>query len=385
MKIALLGDLQLGRLVNDKLASLRKRYPVSPAQDNLARSTLYAPPLHSELAATDFLIGNLECAVTTSISAWPGKTFHFKVSPSELGRGLPDHPRVHVSIANNHVLDYGYSGMRETLQTLTEMGISHAGAGISKEDALQPAFVDVIQGNDTYKIALFSISDHPAEWAACGTQETTRGPHTHPVIYGARTSSDHGGIFHLDFDTFPPIPADSFRMLQSALEDARSQADMVVVSLHWGPNYQWRPMASFKLFARWLIDHGVDIIHGHSAHHIQGVEVYKGRPILYSAGDFLDDYAVDKHYRNDTSFAFFLSLSFDPVSRKPNFQHLDLYPTKIQSMHVAYCDDVDERRVLCDRMKALSFEMGTVVEDIDFVKGEQGLRVGGFGDKEGKG
>ena len=57
---------------------------------------------------------------------------------------------------------------------------------------------------------------------------------------------------------------------------------MVVVSMHWGPNYRWRPSTTFRRFARALVDRaGVDLIHGHSSHHPQAIEIYRGRPIFY--------------------------------------------------------------------------------------------------------
>jgi hypothetical protein len=83
-------------------------------------------------------------------------------------------------------------------------------------------------------------------------------------------------------------------------DDRKTNAqDITVVSLHWGSNYQWIPSQKFQHFAHDLMDLGVDIIHGHSSHHIQGIEIYKGKPIFYGLGDFIDDYAVDEVYRND--------------------------------------------------------------------------------------
>jgi poly-gamma-glutamate capsule biosynthesis protein CapA/YwtB (metallophosphatase superfamily) len=75
------------------------------------------------------------------------------------------------------------------------------------------------------------------------------------------------------------------------------QTDSLTRPHNKGPNYCWRPPAKFQKFAHELIDCGVDIIHGHSAHHVQGIEIYKHKPILFGCGDFIDDYAVDDDYR----------------------------------------------------------------------------------------
>ena len=82
-----------------------------------------------------------------------------------------------------------------------------------------------------------------------------------------------------------------------------------------------RPPQEFIDFAHALIDLGVDLIHGHSAHIFQGVEVYKGKIILYDTGDFIDDYAVDPYLRNDRSFLFLIECSHKRIQR------LTLLPT----------------------------------------------------------
>jgi hypothetical protein len=85
--------------------------------------------------------------------------------------------------------------------------------------------------------------------------------------------------------------------------------DLLIASLHWGPNTVETAPEPFREFARWLLDRGVDVVHGHSAHVFQGTEVYRGRPIRYDTGDFVDDYAVDPDLRNDRSFPFGVATS----------------------------------------------------------------------------
>ncbi|KAK7885209.1 hypothetical protein LTR67_010700 [Exophiala xenobiotica] len=96
-------------------------------------------------------------------------------------------------------------------------------------------------------------------------------------------------------------------MAADQTKDSRSTSDCLglkVVSMHWGPNYRWHPTNEIVATAHWLIDEcDVDLIHGHSSHHVQGVEVYTGKLIVYGCGDFVDDYAVNEHWRNDLSAA----------------------------------------------------------------------------------
>jgi poly-gamma-glutamate synthesis protein (capsule biosynthesis protein) len=109
-------------------------------------------------------------------------------------------------------------------------------------------------------------------------------------------------------------------------------------------------------FAHQLIDLGVDIIHGHSAHVFQGVEIYKEKVILYDTGDFIDDYAVDPEFRNDRSFL------FEFVIEGKKIKTLKLIPVIIQNMQVNFAINHDKRSAIA-RMQYLSSKFGTKVHD----------------------
>jgi poly-gamma-glutamate synthesis protein (capsule biosynthesis protein) len=130
-------------------------------------------------------------------------------------------------------------------------------------------------------------------------------------------------------------------------------ADTVIFSNHWGPNMVQRPKETFRRFARAVMDRGVDIYYGHSAHVFQGVEIYRGKPILYDTGDFIDDYAVDPKMRNDWSFLFRVSVEGG------TFEGLDLTPVKLSYAQVDLATG-DEREIILDRMERLSAELDTV-------------------------
>jgi poly-gamma-glutamate capsule biosynthesis protein CapA/YwtB (metallophosphatase superfamily) len=113
-----------------------------------------------------------------------------------------------------------------------------------------------------------------------------------------------------------------------------------------------RPRELFRRFARAVIDRGVDVYYGHSAHVFQGVEIYRGKPILYDTGDFIDDYAVNPELRNDWSFLFRVSVVEGILER------LDLTPVKLSYARVDLATGGEREKIL-DRMERLSAEMGT--------------------------
>jgi len=129
----------------------------------------------------------------------------------------------------------------------------------------------------------------------------------------------------------------------------------VVFSNHWGPNMVRRPPEAFRRFARAVVDLGVDVYYGHSAHVFQGVEIYRGKPILYDTGDFIDDYAVDPDLRNDRSFLFRVSVEGGDLKR------LELFPVVLPYARVELARGV-EREAILDLMQTLSAEMGTTFE-----------------------
>jgi poly-gamma-glutamate synthesis protein (capsule biosynthesis protein) len=215
-------------------------------------------------------------------------------------------------------------------------GVPHAGAGPDVEAATRPSLVDVA-GID---VAVVAFTDRSPSYAA---------------------GADDPGTAFLDLD--PSNPA-TRRVVRAALARARDhEPDLVVASLHWGPNWETRPSPVQRRFARWLVDRGVDLVHGHSAHVIQGIEVYRGRPICYDTGDFVDDYAVLPDLHNDRS------LLFELVVAGGRVEALRLVPVEIREEAVYRAEEA-VAAWLRERMRTLSapFET-TLVDDGD------GLRV----------
>jgi len=136
------------------------------------------------------------------------------------------------------------------------------------------------------------------------------------------------------------------------VDQTRKKVDLLIVSAHWGPNWGYRPQPNHIPFAHALINAGADIVHGHSCHVFQGIEIYKARPILYSTGNFVDDYAVDDVERNDESFIFAVEITDGML------KNLRLYPTIIEDFQARLAKR-DQALAIAEKMKKLSQEFGT--------------------------
>jgi poly-gamma-glutamate synthesis protein (capsule biosynthesis protein) len=229
------------------------------------------------------------------------------------------------SLANNHAADFGMPGLLDTVHRIDEAGIAHAGAGGDILAAREPAFLTAAE----WRIGVVAFADHPAAWAA---GRTTPGINHTPVS----------------------LAAEHFGAMANALTIAHQQADLVIFSIHWGPNMRVRPPPTFRAFAHRVIEAGADVFWGHSAHIVQGVEVWHGKPILYDTGDFVDDYAVDPELRNDLSGLFLLR------ARPPTIERIDVIPVAIGRCQVNRARG-EERDCFIERFTALSAERGTAV------------------------
>ena len=234
----------------------------------------------------DVRIVNLETAVTTSDDAWPDKEIHYRMHPANAD--CLRAARIDCcTLANNHVLDWGYRGLAETLATLRGAGIRTAGAGSDDADAAAPAVLDTDSGARVLVFAFATTSAGvPRKWAA---------------------SRDRAGVDLLDaFDQ--STVADVGRRVAAA----KRNGNLAVAAIHWGANWGYAVASAQRKFAHALVDDaGIDMIVGHSSHHPVGIEVYREHLILYGCGDFLNDYeGIGGHetYRPELTAGYFASL-----------------------------------------------------------------------------
>lgn len=258
---------------------------------------------------------NLETSITTHDEKWPDKTFHFKTHPKNVS--LLKQARINFcNLANNHAMDYGLQGASDTVKSLEKAEIGWAGIGNDLKHARVCCRLLVANKH----IGVVSFSDHPAEWFA---------------------NDNRPGV--------SPLP-EIGTGLSNWMSALRAELDLLIVSVHWGPNQSWLPSPEITQLAHFFVDRcGVDIVHGTSAHHVQGIELRRGKVIMYGCGDFVDDYAVDSMYRNDLGFVYFVDWDFE----KRVAANVELVPTRCRGLQVTQRLSVLDRGILVAHMTDL--------------------------------
>lgn len=312
VRLAIVGDVMLGRLVNDFLAAKPPAWFWGTAL-----------PL---LQDADAVLANLECAITARGRPWSRlpKVFHFRSDPAAVEVLKAGNVRF-VTLANNHVLDFEEEGLLDTLDHLDRAGIRHAGAGRNLAAARSPALLQVAG----LSLGILAVTDNEPAFAA--------GPDSPGTCYGR---------IGLDDRLLTELRA-------AAAQLRRQGAELVILTAHWGPNMVTDPPPHFQAFARALLDDGsVDLFWGHSAHVFQGVEPRGRGLILYDSGDFLDDYAVDPWLHNDWSFIFLIDVVEGRIER------LGLVPVVLTLAQVNIAEG-SKAAEICTRMQTAAARLGT--------------------------
>ncbi|MHC5113213.1 MAG: CapA family protein [Planctomycetota bacterium] len=285
--------------------------PVEPAYawgealDDLAR------------ARPDVRIINLETAVTDGGAPWPGKGIHYRMHPANVAvltaAGIDA-----CALANNHVLDWGHAGLEDTLAALERADVHSAGAGRTLADAVSPAVIDV-PGKGRVIVFSFGLSSSgiPRAWAA---------------------DDDRAGV-----NLLPDLSSGTVRKIAERVEAAERPGDVVVASIHWGGNWGYTVPRAQRAFAHKLIERaGVDVVHGHSSHHRKGIEVHRGKLILYGCGDFINDYeGIEGHesYRDELGLMYFARVS----AATGELVSLRMVPTCLERLQVRRATPAEAR------------------------------------------
>ncbi len=237
--LAAVGDVMLARTVGEYAEKYGVDYPLAPVA--------------AALKQADVAVANLECPI--ALGGDPAvKTYVFRAHPS-MTAGLGRSGLNALSLANNHILDFGAEGLAETLRHLEARGIAVLGAGMDRADAERPLIYN-IRG---VRVALVAwVSYAPVNFAA---------------------GDNRPGVAYLD---------DLDRMTRQ-IEAAKQRADVVVAILHGGKEYETSPTPQQQMAARRAVDAGADLVVGHHPHILQPTEIYKGKLIAYSLGDFVFD------------------------------------------------------------------------------------------------
>ncbi|MEU9760749.1 CapA family protein [Streptomyces sp. NPDC001834] len=347
------GDVMLGRGVDQILPhpgdpALREPY-VRDARDYVGLAEAANGPIPRPVdfrwpwgealpvlddAAPDVRVVNLETAVTGDGDFVPGKDVHYRMSPANLPCLAAARPDV-CALANNHVLDFGPVGLRETLDALARAGLRTAGAGRDVVRARRPAIVPLRSGG---RVLVFSFgmpsSGIPPDWAADGRRA------------GA------------DVVAKPSVAAAA--AFADRLRQVRRPGDITVASVHWGPNWGHDVSRSEVRFAHTLLDAGVDIVHGHSSHHPRPLEVYKDRLVLYGCGDLIDDYegiGGYESYRDDLRLLYLVSVEAD-TGRLVDMRMVPLQARRMRLEHASPQDTEWLRAALDGHSRAFGTRVG---------------------------
>lgn len=294
-----------------------------------------------DAAAPRYRIINLETALTRSDDFWPGKAIHYRMHPANAG--CLSAAAIDVCmLANNHVLDWGHAGLQETLHTLDDIGIHHAGAGADAAAAAAPVVLPLRDGRLLLLACATADSGVAADWSV--------GP-------------GQAGLNVLTLDDA------GLERIANQVASFRRRGDRVVLSIHWGSNWGYHVPAAHIAFAHRLIDEvGVDLIYGHSSHHPRPIEVFRGHLVLYGCGDLLNDYEGIRGYeqfRGDLALLYLPELGADG-----SLCSLRMLPLRIRHFRLGGAPAADVRW-LAQTLTAVCRPFATRLER----DGESGLRL----------
>lgn len=281
---------------------------------------------------------NLETAVTRSDSYWPHKGINYRMHPGNI-------PCIEAAgvdacvLANNHVIDWGFTGLMETLDTLAAASIKSAGAGADLETASAPVLFDLGSGRRVILLALAHTSSGvPPQWQA---------------------APGRAGVYLVD-----SLSDSAVARIAERVRAVKQRGDLVVATIHWGGNWGYAIPREQQRFAHGLIDHAaVDVVHGHSSHHPRAIEVYHERPILYGCGDFLNDYeGIRGHdeFRGDLVLMYFVTLE----PRSGSLLRLHMTPLQIRKFQLQQPGKSD-RQWLAHTMARECRRFGTDVKSVE--------------------
>lgn len=276
------------------------------------------------LRTADITFANLESPLSDQGAKIDGKGIWFRGKP-ENTQALTNAGFDVVSLANNHALDYDSPALLQTKELLETVGIKTVGGGKDIGEARSAAIIE----RDGIKIAFLAYSEMAdIIWS-----------YQHPRKLKAT-------------DEIPGIAPLVVEQIIEDIENVEGQADYVFVSLHWGVEYQDMPEVYQRDIAHQLIDAGADVILGHHPHCLQGVELYHGKLICYSLGNFV----FDQNWSEKTKEGLLLSLTLNPTE----ILQAELLPIYINDGQPVVAKD-DQGMKILDRTLRISEKLGTEI------------------------
>lgn len=312
LKLTAVGDIMLGRSVGKRLEKTSDGYytAFSDVTDLLKQG--------------DIVFANIEAPMTESLhSLSKEKKIILKSSPKCID-ALKSAGFNLFSLANNHMLDYYETGLFDTIALLDQNIISFSGAGKNLEEARKSAIIE----KNGIRMGLLSYTDM-AQYIYAGNPA---------ISYAADT--DKAGV--------API---IYEYIREDIAGIREQVDLVAISLHWGVEESFTITPEQVEFAHELLDGGADMILGHHPHQFQGIEIYKGKPILYSLGNFIFDQNDPENMET-----FIVEMKYEGVELKS----LEAIPVRIVDKCRAVIQTEIKAGKMLDREISLCSKLGTI-------------------------
>lgn len=271
------GDISLSRNVAAQI--LKYNNPLLPFKNTA-----------NLLTSTDFNFANLESPF--SGGNYFGKTGSLVFNaPLNNIKGLVEYNFKILNLANNHALDQGLKGLEYTRNYLIKNSIQFVGAGNNLTEAWQPALVEV----NGIKIAFIGASYSS-------------------INDNAKTTNDYVARI------------EDLNMLKNAITQAKKTSDFIIVTIHAGTEYTYKPNEKQITFAHAAIDAGADMVIGHHPHWIQSIEQYQGKYIFYSLGNFI----FDQMWSQETKEGLMLKITLKKNSKVGLYQ-IELLPIIIEN------------------------------------------------------
>jgi len=278
--------------------------------------------IKEEIIKGDISVANLECPLTDKVNPVLKRPELIFRGNKLNGVALKDAGFDLMNLANNHTMDQGREGLTDTIKVLTGSGILTVGAGKSRSEARRPVFIK----KGWARIGFLGYCDFPPEG----------------YIY----DEDKADVARADM-----------KSLGEEVKAAREQCDFLVISFHWGKEFDRYPGDRQRKMAYTAVENGADIVIGHHPHVLQGMEKYKGKLIFYSLGNFV----FDRQLPEGTEESVIIDIAVDRVGWKE---------TRIIPVDIEACRPViaqgQAAEVILEKYKAGSRDYGA---DIDIISG----------------
>ncbi|PLX31305.1 MAG: hypothetical protein C0604_07530 [Clostridiales bacterium] len=274
---------------------------------------------------SDVLFGNLECSLSERGQKLLGKGIWLRATPDKADI-LKEAGFSVLSLANNHILDYGNEALLDTVEFLDEKEIGHVGAGKDIEAARKPEIFtkgDVSIGFLAYNEFSYYFWSYEEKRQFAASENV---PGTTPMDLG-------------------PILED--------VEKLKREVDLVAVSLHWGIEESNMETEAQREIAHALIDGGADMIIGHHPHVIQGLEIYRDKPIIYSLGNYIFD-------QNDENNKQGMAAEIEIF--EGGMKSIRLHPLYVKDKRAPVVPEGGKLEGMIEKIKRLSGAMGTELE-----------------------